>query len=130
MREFGAVGERELHGSASGDVEAGVGLAAEVAHLACDHVHVDGDERVGGREFGIDVVVGGAVFVARDILARDCALGRTGKSLAFDHHLAAADRAEQDGANCRPKLARQLFPVYFQFHDVFPFFDMSRVYKL
>ena len=29
-----------------------------------------------------------------------------------------ADCAEQYGANRRPKLTRQLFPVYFQFHVV------------
>ena len=90
-REFGAVGERELHGCASGDVEAGICFVAPEAHCGDNCVLIDGDKRVGEREYGIDVVVGGAVFVARDILARDCAFGRTGKSLAFDHHLAAVD---------------------------------------
>ena len=46
---------------------------------------------------------------------------RQRRASAREAHNAAADRAEQYGANCRPKLAHQLFPVYFQFHDVFPF---------
>ena len=71
-REFGAVGERELHGSASGDVEAGIGFIAPCAHCGDNCVLIDGDKRVGEREFGIDVVVGGAVFVARVSAGRMC----------------------------------------------------------
>ena len=43
------------------------------------------------------------------------------RNASCEAHNAAAYCAEQHGANRRPKLARQLFPVYFQFHVLFPF---------
>ena len=47
MREFGAVGERELDGCACVEVEAGIGFAAPEAHRGDNCVLIDGEECVG-----------------------------------------------------------------------------------
>ena len=89
MREFGAVGERELHGCTCVEVEAGTCFAALVAHSRYEHGHVYRHERIGCREVGVGVDVDHVVLPASLVGGGEHAFRGTGKSLALDHHLAA-----------------------------------------
>ena len=55
MREFGAVGERELHGCTCVEVEAETGFAALVAHSRYEHGRVYRNESIGCRAVGVGV---------------------------------------------------------------------------
>ena len=88
MREFGAVGERELHGCACGNVQFGHGNRAVFAHVSDSHGVGYHDLRSVLRNGEVGAVVA-FVLHACLVLADERAPGRVAKPVALDRHRSA-----------------------------------------